>query len=84
MQTTAMVRPKAVLFMASEMPLESMICFISGLAAPSDLKVPMRPVMVPMRPTRVATLASDQSGAMRLVMWGVTSSTASSRERATS
>src|SRR5574341_2131036 len=84
MQTTAMVRPSAVLFIASEMPLESITCFISGLAAPREAKVWMRPQMVPTSPTRVAMLASDQSEAIRLEMAGVTSSTASSRARATS
>ena len=58
-----------MLYMASAMPFESMRC-LSACERPCaaiDANVRMRPDTVPMRPIRVAMLASDQSDADALL-----------------
>ena len=55
---TAVMRPNAVQFMASEMPLASSVAFIDGSTPATPANEWMRPRMVPRRPTSVATLPS--------------------------
>ena len=52
------MRPNAVQFMASEMPLASSVAFIDGSTPATPANEWMRPTMVPRRPTSVATLPS--------------------------
>ena len=52
------VRPKAVQFIASEIPFESRVAFCEGSTPATPAKALMRPVMVPRRPARVARLPS--------------------------
>src|SRR4051812_47522648 len=78
MQTTAIIRPNAVLYMASEIPRERMVCLSAALAAERAEKHLIRPETVPMRPISVAMLAMGKSDGMRFVTIGVTSSVDSS------
>ncbi len=67
MQVTAMPRPNAVLYMASEMPSDSCAwrCAAESRGSATALNVMMRPVTVPISPISVAMFASDQSDPMR-------------------
>ena len=56
--TIPVPRPKAVQFMASEMPWASRVAFIDGSTPATPAKDLMRPVMVPRRPRSVARLPS--------------------------
>src|SRR6185369_1032085 len=52
----AVIRPKAVQFMASEMLAASRAAFSAGLAVATAAKAVIRPMMVPSSPNRVAIL----------------------------
>src|SRR5271155_3772527 len=52
-------RPEAVLFIATEMAAARRLAFSAGFAVATALNAPMRPVMVPNRPMRRPTFASE-------------------------
>ena len=70
MQISAIERPNAVLYIASEMPSASFFWRSAGLASPIDANVWIRPVIVPSRPTSVQMLASDHSAPIRVFTSG--------------
>lgn len=55
----AVIRPKAVQFMASEMLAASREAFSAGLAVATAPKAWIRPMMVPSNPNRVAIFESS-------------------------
>ena len=54
----ATASPNAVQFIASEMLFDKSVALSAGFAFATAAKAPMRPTIVPRRPSRVATLAS--------------------------
>src|SRR5690606_11241138 len=54
---TAVIGPKAVQFMASEMLADSRLAFSAGFTDDTALKAPIRPISVPSRPSSVARFA---------------------------
>ena len=51
------MRPKAVVFMATEMDCDSNVDFWAGSARATAVNALIKPMMVPNRPSRVAMLA---------------------------
>src|SRR5580698_2800825 len=54
---TAVIRPKAVQFIATEMLAESRLAFSAGLTVATAANARIRPITVPSSPSRVARLA---------------------------
>src|SRR6185437_2463967 len=55
---TAVIRPNAVQFIATEMLADNRLAFSAGLMVATAANARMRPMTVPSRPSRVARLAN--------------------------
>ncbi len=67
----AVIKPSAVVFMATEILLDNKLAFCAGSALATAAKAVMRPIIVPSKPNKVAILAKVPSIG---VTWGYHSS----------